>query len=73
MDIGGVPVNEPTHAPGWRGRPRRYGPIEDDTLPRWLEILEALAPAGCFGVFVLTMALVAYAYGADLLAGHPTW
>jgi hypothetical protein len=64
-------MTEPTHAPGWRGRPRRIGPLESElNVPAWLVLLERVAPIGCFTIAAFSLALAAYAFGADYLAGH---
>jgi hypothetical protein len=64
-------MNDPTHAPGWRGRPVRHGPIEgQNERPAWLLMLEAFAPAGCMIVAAITLAIAAYAWSTDFLAGH---
>jgi hypothetical protein len=42
-----------------------YGPT-----PKWLRRLESVAPWGCYTIAALTIALAAYAFGADWLAGH---
>lgn len=62
---------ERTHAPGWRGPPRRTGQVESDLdTPPWLALLERIAPAGCVVVCALTLLIAAYAWGLDWLAGH---
>jgi hypothetical protein len=61
-------MNEPTHAPGWRGRPRRYGPIE--AMHEEAERLERAFRVGCFSLTGLTLAIAGYAWLADALAGH---
>lgn len=64
-------MNEPTHAPGWRGRPRRIGPVESDyNLPRWQIRLEAVAPLGCTIMAGAAIILAVYCWTADYFAGH---
>jgi hypothetical protein len=68
---GGGSLQDPTHAPGWRGRPRRYGPLENEIdIPAWLRILEAIAPWGCFVTAGAVLAIVGYMFAADWWAGH---
>lgn len=38
--------------------------------PRWLQILERIAPEGCIIIAIVTLAIAAYAFGVDRLAGH---
>jgi hypothetical protein len=61
-------MHEPTHAPGWRGRPRRYGPLEG--MNEAGERLERFFQVGCFSLCGVTLAIAGYAWLADLLAGH---
>lgn len=63
-------MSKHTHAPGWRGRTKRTGPIADDDLPGWILFLDAIAVPGCFAVAAVTLALAAYAFGVDRIAGH---
>lgn len=44
--------------------------LHDDNLPAWLKVLERVAPWGCFAVLAVTLALTAYIFGADWIAGH---
>jgi hypothetical protein len=61
---------EPTHAPGWRGRPRRYGPIEEAYQGDRLERVERAFQWTCYMMGTGVVALAAYAWGIDALAGH---
>jgi hypothetical protein len=61
-------MQEPTHAPGWRGRPRRFGPIHDDSPPR--SCLELVLYAVCYSIGAGTLAIGVLAWTADLFAGH---
>jgi hypothetical protein len=64
-------LNDQTHAPGWRGPPRRTGPvISDNDTPAWLYWLERIAPTGCFVICALAVTIAAYAWTVDWLAGH---
>lgn len=38
-------MHEPTHAPGWRGRPRMTGPFEDHSDPALRKYIIILAVA----------------------------
>lgn len=56
-----------------RRRPIDSRPIvgmNERGVPAWLRTLEAVAPWGCFGVAAATVALAAWAWSADLFAGH---
>lgn len=61
-------MNEPTHAPGWRGRPRRYGPIAG--MNEEGRRLERAFQWGCFTLCAFTLAIAGYAWLADALTGH---
>lgn len=55
-------MHEPTYAPGWRGRPRRFGPIEAaDTLtdPAWLVRWRRGCAIGCAVGTAATLAAAA--------------
>jgi hypothetical protein len=39
-------------------------------IPKWQQALEEIAPAGCIIMASLALAVGAYAWAADLLAGH---
>lgn len=61
-------MHDPTHAPGWRGRPRRFGPLvgmgeEPHQLERILYGTSAV-------LALVPIVVAAYVWGADLLAGH---
>lgn len=38
--------------------------------PRWLQLLERIAPEACMIIAIVTLAIAAYAFGVDYLAGH---
>lgn len=52
-------------------RPIDSRPIvsEYDVSP-WQLRLEAIAPAGCYVLAAVTIGVAAFAWGADLIAGH---
>lgn len=55
----------------WRTPAKRVGPIDDDAgVPSWILLLEAVAPVGCIVIAIATLAIAAYAFGVDKLAGH---
>lgn len=62
-------MQEPTHAPGWRGRPARYEDLRADMddaaieLERWLSV-------GCIIGGAISLLAAALAFGGDLIAGH---
>lgn len=64
-------MQEPTHAPGWRGRPRRVGPIVgiDETAATG-ERLERTFRLICYVMGAGTLGLGAFVWAADFLAGH---
>lgn len=64
-------MNDPRHAPDWRGRPVRRGPIVGQyDEPAWIATLERIAVPGCFILAGVTLFLTFYAFGVDWLAGH---
>jgi hypothetical protein len=61
-------MGEQSHAPGWRGRPQRRGPIvgiDDAPTPLERAILWGCATAGAF-----TLAVAGFVWLVDWLAGH---
>lgn len=63
-------MQEPTHAPGWRDRPIRRGPIigmYDDTAADKLINLCVVASALMAAAVLLG---AAYIWAADFMAGH---
>jgi hypothetical protein len=64
-------MQEPTHAPGWRGRPRRVGPIVGiDQTGAAGERLERAFRLICYVMGAGTFGLGAFVWAADFLAGH---
>lgn len=64
-------MNDPTHAPGWRGRAVRREPIVGQyDQPAWIDVLERLAVPACYTIAALVLFLAFYAFGVDWLAGH---
>jgi hypothetical protein len=61
---------EPSHAPGWRGRPRRLGPIVGINEREPGERLARSLRIACYTLAVGTILIAAYAWAADALAGH---
>jgi hypothetical protein len=59
-------MREP-RAPQWREPPKRTGPIEDPPL---LELVERNSCAVVTAIAAVVLVLVAYAFAADLVAGH---
>lgn len=58
-------MNEPTHAPGWRGKPRSYADLagENDSAHDRSLIFCVIGAMLAIGAAVL-------AFAADLIAGH---
>lgn len=63
-------MTEPTHAPGWRGRPNRIGPILAMGERERPSALDRLFCWICYSLAASTLAVAAYAWGADFFAGH---
>jgi hypothetical protein len=61
---------EPTHAPGWRGRPQRSGPIVGMYQRQPGERLGRALRIACYTLAAATILLAAYAWAADAWAGH---
>lgn len=45
--MGGCIMHEPTHAPGWRGRPASYSDLQSDLDTRAGDVLAAWFTFGC--------------------------
>lgn len=61
-------MTEPTHAPGWRGRPRRIGPIAE--MEEAASGLEAVCLAGCAAGAAISLFIAAFVYASCYLRGH---